>query len=104
MKDDFSEVITNATCYTINNTTSIYAYRNNVRYSYAQIGGKWYKTAETSYSSVPATSNCYDFSSISSLSSRAEFYPIYMFIAFLLAVFVWRFIYFIWSRLVRYRI
>lgn len=104
MKDDISEIINNATCYTINSATSIYAYSNNIRNTYTQIGGKWYKTAETTYSYLPTSSYCVSYSNISDLNSNAAFEPIYLFIAFILAVFVWRFVYFIWSRLVRYRI
>lgn len=104
MKDDISEVINNASCYTINSQTSLYSYRNNVRSTYTQIGGKWYKTAESSYTSLPVNAYCVPYSTVSDLNSNAAFEPFYLFIAFCLAVFVWRFVYFIWSRLVRYRI
>lgn len=104
MKDDTSEIINNATCYTLNNATSIYAYRNNVRSTYTQVGGKWYKTAETTYSSVPSSSYCLSYNDISDLNSNAAFEPIFLFIGFCLAIFVWKFVYFLWSRLVRYRI
>lgn len=46
MKDDVSEIITNAECYTINSATSIYAYKNNTRETYTQIGGKWKKAVK----------------------------------------------------------
>lgn len=104
MKDDISEIIDNATCYTINSTTSIYAYRSNIRYTYTQIGGKWYQTAQTTYSSVPSNAYCVSYSTISDLNSNAVFEPIFIFIAFILAVFVWFIVYRIWSKLVRYRI
>lgn len=104
MKDDISEVINNASCYTINSQTSLYSYRNNVRSTYTQIGGKWYKTAESSYTSLPSNAYCVPYSTVSDLNSNAAFEPIFVFIAFCLAIFVWRFVYFIWSRLVRYRI
>ena len=104
MKDDTSEIINNATCYTLNNATSIYAYRNNVRSTYTQVGGKWYKTSETIYSSLPPSSYCLSYNYISDLNSNAAFEPIYVFIAFCLAIFVWKFVYFMLSRLVRYRI
>lgn len=104
MKDDVSEIINNATCYTLNNATSIYAYRDNVRNTYTQVGGKWYKTAETTYSSVPFSAYCLSYNDISDLNSNAAFEPIFVFIAFCLAIFVWKFVYFMWSRLVRYRI
>lgn len=101
MSDDFSEVITNASCYTINNQTTIYAYRNNTRYSYSQVGGKWYETATNTYTSIPVNSTCYSYANISTLSSYSYMLPIYYMIAFMLAVFVFFFAYRIfWVNLV----
>lgn len=104
MKDDTTEIINNATCYTINSATSIYAYRNNVRNTYTQIGGKWYQTATITYTNIPSSSYCVSYSNITNLNSNAAFEPIFVFIGFCLAIFVWKFVYFLWSRLVRYRI
>lgn len=105
MTDDFSELETNASCYTINSTTSIYAYRSNIRSSYTQIGGKWFKSAQTSYTSVPTNSVCYSYSDITELSSNAVYYPFLVAIAFSLAVFVFMFAFKVfWDNLVRWRI
>lgn len=104
MKDDFSEVINNASCYTLNSATSLYAYSNNIRHTYTQIGGKWYKTAETTYTNLPYNAYCLSYSSVTDLNSNAAFEPIFIFIGFVLAIFVWFIIYRLWSVLVRYRI
>ena len=80
--DDVSEIITNATCYVINNQNSIYAYRNNTRSNYTQIGGKWFKTSEQTYTSIPTNNVCYSYSDIKELKSNAAFEPIFYAIAF----------------------
>lgn len=82
MKDDVSEIISNATCYVINNQNSIYAYRNNTRSNYTQIGGKWHKTSEQTYTSIPSNSVCYSYSDIQQLSSYSIYEPILLFISF----------------------
>lgn len=104
MKDDFSELETGATCYVLNSSTSIYSYKSGVRSSYIQVGGKWYKTAQTDYYSVPASSVCYSYSDITAINSKAEFFPIYEFIAIIIAVFVWWFVFKLVSRLFRWRV
>lgn len=104
MKDDFSELETGASCYVLNSSTSIYSYKSGVRSSYQQVGGKWYKTAQNAYSSVPSTSICFSYSDITAINSKAEFAPIYEFIAFILAVFVWWFVFKLVSRLFRWRV
>lgn len=86
--DDVSQIETGATCYTISNATTIYSYKNNHRYSYTQIGGKWYKTAETAYSNLPSSSYCVDYSVLQGLSSKAEFIPIYATYALLISGFI----------------
>lgn len=88
MKDDVSEIITNASCYVINNQSSIYAYRNNTRSNYTQIGGKWFKTSEQTYTNLPVNSVCYSYSDIEALNSNASFEPIYLFIGFCLVALV----------------
>ena len=92
MTDDFSELPNNATCYTINSTTSIYTYRNNVRDTYTKMGDKWLKTATQNYTNLPSNSVCFSYSDITAINSNAEFYPIYYTIGFLMAVFAFRFI------------
>lgn len=104
MTDDFAELVTEANCYAISNTSSIYAYKNGTRATYNQIGGKWYKTAENSYTSIPSSSVCYSYADITAISSKAEFFPIYELIALALALFVWFFVFRLISRLVRWRI
>lgn len=104
MKDDFSELETGASCYVLNSTTSIYSYKGGVRSSYVQVGGKWYKTAQTDYYSIPTASTCFSYSDITAINSKAEFAPIYEFIALILAVFVWWFVFKLVSRLFRWRV
>lgn len=105
MTDDFSDVIQNASCYTINNSTSIYAYRNNTRYSYSQISGKWYLSSQATYTSIPTSSYCYTFNDLSSINSYSYMFPVYAFIAFCLAVFVFIFAYKVfWENLVKWRV
>lgn len=104
MTDDFSELVKGANCYAISSTTSIYAYKNNTRTTYSQIGGKWFKTSENAYSSVPNNTVCYSYGDITKINSKAEYFPIYEFIALVLAVFVWFFVFRLFSRLIRWRI
>lgn len=103
MSDDFTELPTNATCYTVNSATTIYSYSNNIRDTFTQIGGKWYKTATTNYSNIPTNSVCWPYADITKLDSRAEFYPIYAAIAFVMAVFVWFVVFKLISRLIKWR-
>lgn len=104
MTDDFSDLIKGANCYVISSATSIYAYKSGTRTAYSQIGGKWFKTAENAYSSVPANSVCYSYADITKINSKAEYFPIYEFIALVLAIFVWFFVFRLFSRLIRWRI
>lgn len=104
MKDDFSELETGASCYVLNSSTTIYSYKGGVRSSYVQVGGKWYKTAQSAYSSVPNSSICFSYSDITAINSKAEYFPIYEFIAIILAVFVWWFVFKLVSRLFRWRV
>lgn len=104
MKDDFSELEKGATCYVLNSATSIYSYKNGVRSSYVQVGGKWYKTAQSDYYSIPTTSVCFSYNDITAINSKAEFAPFYEFIAIILAVFVWWFVFKLVSRLFRWRV
>lgn len=84
MVDDFSELINNASCYVINNSSSIYAYRNNIRSNYTQIGGKWFKTSEQTYTNLPTNSVCYSYTDITGIKSFAVYEPILSFISFCL--------------------
>lgn len=104
MKDDFSELEKGASCYVLNSATSIYSYKGGVRTSYIQVGGKWYKAAQNAYSGIPSNSLCYSYNDITAINSKAEFAPIYEFIALILAVFVWWFVFKLVSRLFRWRV
>lgn len=104
MKDNFTELETGASCYVLNSSTSIYSYKNGVRSSYVQVGGKWYKTAQNAYSGLPSSSVCYSYNDITAINSKAEYFPIYEFIAIILAVFVWWFVFKLVSRLFRWRV
>lgn len=86
MKDDFSEIETGASCYVLNNATSIYSYKNNIRTTYIQVGGKWYKQATTTYTNIPNNTYCWSYNDITSLNSNAAFEPLYLFIVLLIAV------------------
>lgn len=104
MTDDFTDLPDNAQCYVVNSATSIYVYRNNTRDTYTQIGGKWYQTAQSSYISVPSSSVCWSYTDITAINSKAEFAPIYEFIALVMAIGVWFFVYRLMSRLIKWRI
>lgn len=104
MKDDFSELETGASCYVLNSSTSIYSYKSGIRSSYQQVGGKWYKTAQTTYNTIPSSSVCFSYNRITEINSYSEFAPIYEFIALILAVFVWWFVFKLVSRLFRWRV
>lgn len=104
MRDNFDDLETGASCYVLNSSTSIYSYKNGVRKSYVQVGGKWYKAAQTDYYSLPTSSVCYSYSDITAINSKAEYFPIYEFIAIILAVFVWWFVFKLVSRLFRWRV
>lgn len=93
MNDDVSDIPSTG-CNVISNSSTIYNYTSNTRKTFIQIGGKWFYTQSSTYTSIPTGYQCVD---ISSLNSKAEFYPIYILIALVLAVFVW---WFVW-RLIR---
>ena len=86
MKDDFTNIETGASCYVLNNATSIYSYKNNTRTSYIQVGGKWYKHAATTYTNIPVNTFCWSYNDITSLNSNAAFEPLYLFIVLQIAV------------------
>lgn len=86
MYDDVS-AIPNSGCTTINSSTVIYNYSNNVRRTYTQVGGKWYYTAQQSYTNIPTAAVCVSLSDYA-LSSKAEFEPFYMFMSMIIALFV----------------
>lgn len=100
MNDDVS-VIPSSGCNVISNSSTIYNYSSNVRKTYIQIGGKWYYTQSSDYYSIPSGYQCVD---VSSINSKAEFYPVYVLIAFILAVFVWWFVWRLVRPLLRFKV
>lgn len=100
MSDDVSAIPTTG-CNVVTNSTTIYNYSSNTRKTYVQIGGKWFYTQSTNYSSMPTGYQCVD---VSSLNSKAEFYPIFVFLAFCLAIFVWLFVWRLIRPMVRIRV
>lgn len=103
MTDDTSNIERGASCYVVNNATSIYSYKNGSRKTYVQIGGKWFLSAQTNYYSVPDNAVCWSYNDISSLNSNAQFFPLYEFIALCLAVFVWYIVFKLITRLVKWK-
>lgn len=103
MTDDFSNLETGASCYAISNQTTIYSYKTNVRTTYIQIGGKWYKTSTQSYTSIPTSTTCVPYSDLTKINSNAAYYPIYIVIALSLAVFVWYVVFSLLGRLIKWR-
>ena len=104
MKDDFSRVTANAECYVFNSESVLYAYRNNVRYSYTKLGSKWWLRQMDNYTSIPNNYNCYTYDDISSLNSKPEFEPIFVAIAFALVVFVYLLWFMIFKRITRWKV
>lgn len=78
MKDDVSAIPSDA-CNVVNSQTVIYSYRNNLRTTYTQIGGKWIETARSSYNTLPVNAVCVD---VSQLNSNAVFEPFLYFVSF----------------------
>lgn len=104
MKDDFSEVITNASCYAINSENTLYAYRNNVRYSYTRVGAKWWLRQTDNYSNIPNTYSCYNFDTISSINSKPEFEPIFGAISLGLVILVYLLWFNIFKRITKWKV
>lgn len=84
--DDISEIEQNADCYQINSPTSIYSYDNGIRYTYTQIGSKWYKTAKSSYNYLPTNGVCINYNTLQTLNSSSELTPLYAFCALFISV------------------
>lgn len=100
MTDDLSAIPTSG-CNYISNDTTIYNYSSNVRRTYRQIGGKWYFTEQSTYTSIPNTYQCVD---ITGLSSNSVYLPIYYFIAFILVLVVLYLWFSIFRRVIKWRI
>lgn len=81
-KDDVSDIPTTG-CNVLNSQSSLYNYNNGVRQTFVQVGGKWIKTGENTYSYTPSGINCID---VSTLNSNAAFEPIFYAIAFMLFI------------------
>ena len=104
MKDDLSNVITDASCYTISNDYSIYAYKSNMRYTYVRVGSKWYNTGTQQYTNLPVNSTCYNFSDISTINSYHVWEPIYITLALVFVVFVWLLWFSVFKRITRWKV
>lgn len=103
MTDNFDDLETGASCYVLNNATSIYSYKSNSRKTYTLVGGKWYYTATSTYTNIPTNTVCWSYSDITELSSNADMYPVYMFISFSLAVFTYFLAWYLFRRLFKWR-
>lgn len=102
MKDDTS-AIPRTGCNILNNDSSIYNYTNNVRRDYVKIGGKWYHNRTQVYTYTPdySTYTCVD---VSDFNSNAAFEPIYLYVSFCLAIFVWAVCFGLWRIIFRARV
>ena len=81
--DDVSAVPVSG-CNVFNSQTTLYNYNNGVRSTFTQIGGKWIKTSETTYSYNPSGLICITSSELSNLSSYGYMSPIFYMCAFFL--------------------
>lgn len=88
IKDDVSEIETGASCYVLNNATSIYSYKGGTRKTYNEIGGKWFLSSQSAYSTVPSNSVCWSYSDIEGLSHFSYMEPVYISFSLLFAVFI----------------
>lgn len=100
MYDDVSAIPTTG-CNYLSSSSVIYNYYQNTRRTFVNIGGRWVQTATQSYTSIPTGYSCID---VTTLSSNSNMLPIYYFIAFVLAVFVWFLWWFVFRRLFKWRI
>lgn len=104
MTDDFSELINNASCYYINSENSIYAFRNSVRYRYAKLGAKWYLAETSNYYSISDSYNCRSYDDIVAINSKAEFEPIFVFIALICVVFTYWLWFNVFKRITKWKL
>lgn len=103
MTDNFDELETGASCYVLNNATTIYSYKSNIRKTYIQVGGKWINTSQSDYYNLPSNTVCFSYNDITKLNSNAVFEPFLIGLSFCLAVFVWWAVFSLFSRLVRWK-
>lgn len=103
MTDDFEELETGASCYVLNNATTIYSYKNGVRKTYIQVGGKWINTSQSDYYNTPSNTVCFSYNDITKLNSNAVFEPFLIGLSFCLAVFVWWAVFSLFKRLMRWK-
>lgn len=81
--DDVSAIPTTG-CNVLNSQNTIYNYNNGVRSSYVQIGGRWIKNGETTYSYNPSGLVCITNDTLTSINSNAAYVPFYYMTAFIL--------------------
>lgn len=91
IKDDISNIETGASCYVLNSSTSIYAYKGNTRKTYSEIGGKWFLSAESTYNTIPSNAVCWSYSSLEQLSHYAYIEPVYFSFALIFSLFIFIF-------------
>lgn len=81
IKIDSSNLI-NANCWIINNQNQISSYQSNSRTRYYLFGNKWFKSDQSTYSSIPNDYQCYTTEQIKDLPSPYDYIePIYQIIA-----------------------
>lgn len=88
INDNVSEIIDNASCYTINSPTSIYSYSGNIRRTYTLMGGSWYQTAQSNYNTIPSGAYCVSYSTIQNIASYEYMSPVYSFMALIVSLFI----------------
>lgn len=86
-KDDVSAIPTIG-CNVVNSQTTIYNYNNGIRQAFVQIGGRWIKNGESTYSYTPSGLICVDVSSLNSNAAYEPFYYMTAFALFCVSVFV----------------
>ena len=104
MKDDFSELINNASCYYISSENSLYAFRNSLRYRYAKLGAKWYLAEVSNYNIINSGYNCRSYDDIVNINSNVAFEPIFVFIALICVIFTYWLWFNVFKRITKWKL
>lgn len=88
IKDDVSEIETGASCYVLNNATSIYSYKGGTRKTYNEIGGKWYLSSQSNYYNIPDSAVCWNYDAIQDISHFSYMEPIYISFTLIFSIFI----------------
>ena len=83
--DDVSS-IPKSGCNVVNSKSVIYNYNNGVRSTFTEIGGKWIKTGETTYSYNPNGLVCITNTELENFSSYSYMTPVFYMVAFFLFI------------------